>query len=74
MLLFCQNIFHNVSLLPQYCFLNISLSPERLTVKFITLDAGALSIAAMPKGCAADLFTSKKQKLFSTKKDQFKNQ
>jgi len=25
---------------------------ERLTVKFVTLDAGALSIAAMPKGCA----------------------
>ena len=55
-------------LLPKYCFLNISLSPERLTVKFITLDAGALSIAAMPKGCAADLFTSKNQKLFSKKR------
>jgi len=25
---------------------------ERLTVKFVTLDAGALAIAAMPKGCA----------------------
>ena len=37
-------------------------------MKFITLDAGALSIAAMPKGCAADLFTSKNQKLFSKKK------
>ena len=37
-------------------------------MKFVTLDAGALSIAAMPKGCAVDLFTSKKQKLFSTKK------
>ena len=58
----------DVSLLPELCFLNISLSPERLTVKFVTLDAGALSIAAMPKGCAADLFTSKNQKLFSKKK------
>ena len=48
---------HNSSLWTEiYVNYNSSLWSERLTVKFVTLDAGALTIAAMPKGCVTLLF------------------